>query len=359
MAIPRLNSQELNEILYGAIEEIEKTKEEVGLIKENIQEKMNVIAIEQEYAIQKVGEIVEKLKVESENNRLTGVENKVVFCNSQGLGGVFELYGETVHSRFLREPQNVFNLKTTTSYLFRDNTEVYINGENKSSYRDMLMAEGVKGKGITFEEFENEEILIEIEANASDILGSTEFNVIEIDPFLVGSFDIKALTIYPKYSEEEDVEPVYEINDMQSVGKRRIILPKKTDLHKVSIAVKINHKNKNGLYPFGMKSLQFLNADFNESSHVVIKVEKSHFINTVSNGIIIKDQEGKRVSTVLEEEIELYLNANNEHVLEHKIQPSMGQDDNVIARNSRQFFSVIPLSNKSLLSVEFQRIHTR
>lgn len=358
MAIPKLTSKDLNGILAKAQWQIAQMQTDVDAIKTDMSEKLNVLKNEQEYALGELLRMSTVLGDGQDGSQFVGVKNKVVLTGGDPLLGAYDAFGTTVHRRFLRQPLNVFNLMTIAGPMFRDNVEVSINGEKREKHKQMLMHVAAKGKGISFGEYDSPNLKLEISVDTDNLLGDTDFNVIEIDPYLAGSFNIKSLKVYDMYRDPASTTPEYEAKDLKRIGPSRFILGRKHELLKLELEIELLFKNAVGKYPFGIKHLYFLNADFNPDSVIIAKFEKNNFVETISEDIFIKDQFGKRATTVNDEDIKLYL-SETDGILEYELETSTNSVINTISRNTREFYVRIPLQNSAMVSIEFDRIETR
>lgn len=358
MAIPKISSKELNEILENAQNKMVDISNDVNAIKEDIVSKMKIIQNEQEFAAQELMKLMQQTDNAHEENHLAGLENKIVFMNNKEIFGDYDIYGSTIHRKFIRTPLNVFNLMTLAGPLFRNNMSVTINGEKRERYKNMLMHQNCPEKDVFFEEFSEPNINIIIEVNREQKLGKTTFNTVEINPFLPGSFTINSMKVYDVFRDESKEDPEYQLSNIKNVGPGRYILDRKYELLRVEFDITINFRNSTGKYPFGLKHLYFLEADYISNSYVATKIEKDRFIESVHNNIYILDQFGKRQSTLTEEGIKLYLN-NIDGVLEYELLSSTDLTHNIFGRNTREFYVHIPLPSFSILNIELSRITTR
>lgn len=358
MAIPKLSSKDLNQVLQNAQNSIIKMQEDVDAIKADIAEKMIVLKNEQEFALNELLKMSTIINESQDHNKVRGFKNKAVLSTGESLLGTYDKFGAVVHRKFLRQPMNVFNLMTTNGPMFRDNVEVKINDEKRERFKHMLMHTAAAGKGISFGEYNSPNLKLEILVDAGNLLGDTNFNVIEIDPYLAGSFNIKNLKVFEIHRDSTKEEPEYAVQNLKRVGPSRFILDRKYELLKLELDIELLFKNSNDKYPFGIKHLYFLNADFNPESFIVAKIEKNNFIETISDDIFIKDQFGRRSTTATDEDIKLYLSETN-GILEYELETSNHQMMNTISRNTREFYVRIPLQNYAITSIEFDNIITR
>ena len=358
MAIPKLSSKDLNQVLQNAQNTIVKMQEDVDAIKADTAEKMNILKNEQEYAINELLKISTVLNESQDHNKVRGIKNKAILATGENLLGTYDKFGSLVHRKFIRQPVNVFNLITTNGPMFRDNVEVMINGEKRERYKHMLMHTAASGKGVSFGEYSSPNLKMEIAVDTGNLLGDTNFNVIEIDPYLAGSFNIKSLKVFDIHRDPAKEDPEFSAQDLKRIGPSRFILDRKYELLKLELEIELLFKNSNGLYPFGIKHLYFLNADFNPDSFIVAKIKKNNFIETISDNIFIKDQFGRRSTTATDEGIKLFLSETN-GILEYELETSSHQIMNTISRNTREFYVRIPLQSCAITSIEFDDITTR
>lgn len=359
MSIPKMSSKELNNILTKAQTDFEDARQRIELIKIDMLEKNIVLRNEQEYTFHQMMKLREMIENSEDSNKLKGVANKALFFNNPTLEGIFESYGSVVHPRFLRPPINVFNLMTANGPMFRDDVYVSINGEKTQRSKHILMHDNSPAKSIVFNEYDDDILVLNILTDIGYVLGDTDFNVIELDPYLPGSFDIIKLEIFTdKMNIEQGVEPDFEIENMNNVGKTRIVLDRKYPVVEVTFTIRLKFKNHNGKYPFGLKHLYFLNADFDPNSYVVAKIEKNDFIQTISDEAFLKNQFEKRLISLREEGIKLYL-TNTNGVLEYELPTSRQHEQNELARNTKEFYVRVPLQSSAITSVEFSEINTR
>ena len=119
----------------------------------------------------------------------------------------------------------------------------------------------------------------------------------------------------------------------------------------------LDYRNNLGKYPFGLQSLQFLNADFKEESYVVAQVSKTKYIEHVGNKILLKDPLASTSSTMTEEEMLVYIDFR-EGVLTGEVPISTGDEIIPIPRNTNSLFVYVPLK-RALSSMIIEDIKTR
>lgn len=352
MAKQILSSKDLTEKLMQADSSIEAIKNGVEDIQRDLSQKLSIIHNEETFAARKLEELA--LYVQGSNHLVNSRKEKVVFGLDVPENEHFELFGGTIHPEFLRVPRNLFNLTSRTGPLFRGNVVTYLNGEVNTSLKMALMQEGAAGKEPFFIESETDEVSIIIELDRSVLLGDSHFNMIEIIPYLEGSFDIKSLDIREITSPGVISKTVTDVKD---IAKSRFLFDKKYELFSIELIVKLNYQNESGLYPFGLHSLQFLNADFVAGSHAICKISRTEYIEYVGNNIVVQTNEGASETTMLDEGIQAYIGYAN-GVLSGEIQISTDDVIYPIARNAKDIFLKIPLS-KSIKSIALLELETR
>lgn len=358
MAVKKMSSQEMNAMMHKTQETLKNMDQSISLLKEDMQSKMRILSTNAEYASQVMEDIYTQLnRSEVEGNTVSGLKNKTAFGINPEIKGLFDSYGSTIHPAFIKAPVNTLNAYTGSSWIYRPTAEVKINGEVKNKNQHILMHDQVAGKSFSLEEYESPYLTLEITVDRGLIMGPMDFNVLEISPFLAGSFDIRHMKVYDIYPEEEDM-PDYEARDIMNVGASRIILDKKYALSKIEMSIELHYRNEQGRYPFGLKHLYFLNADFKSGSHVIIPHECSGFVNTVGENVFIHDIFKRRASTASEEGIKFYLELTDGVTPEYEFQTSTYEGQWPLIRNTRNFYVYVPLKD-SLQSVEITDVSLR
>lgn len=355
MMIPKMNSKDLSEILGSSQESISKIETDMNVIKHGLADKLTVIKNEQEYSMQELLNISELLNGGTSKD----LRNRIVYARQSGLAGTYGIYGSTVHPKFVRDPNNVFNFVTSMGPVFKNNANVRINDITSEKQRAILMHDSIAGKGISFDEYDTADIKLEVEVNVGDLLGDTTFNMIEIAPYLPGSFTINSIDVYKIQSYlTQSILPDYSITlPINKVGACRIMMDQKYSLYKFVMNITINYKNRSGKYPFGLRHLYFYNAEFDPTSHVISRIEKNKFIDWVSEDITVRDQLGLYESTCTSQGVKLYM-AYDGSLLQYEIATSKGLAENIIARNTKELYVKQLLSN-SVMSLEFDDVADR
>jgi hypothetical protein len=353
--IPKMNSKELSEILGASQESIARIEADMNVVKHDLSRKMAVIKNEQEYSMQELLNISELLNGTTSKD----LKNRIVYARQSGLGGSYDIYGSTVHPKFVRDPNNVFNFITAMGPVFKNNANVRINGTANEKYRAVLMHDSIAGKSVAFDEYDTADIKLEVEVNVGDLLGDTMFNMIEIEPYLPGSFTINSIDVYKIRSYlNQSVLPDYSITlPIHKAGACRIMMDQKYNLYKFIMNITIDYKNRSGKYPFGLRHLYFYNGEFDPNSHIIAKIEKNKFIDWISEDIVVRDQLGLYKSTCTSQGVKLYM-VYSDGLLQYEVAPSKGLTENIIARNTKELYVKQPLF-RSTMSLEFADVANR
>lgn len=359
MAIKKMSSQEYNEILSKATKKIEDMSQDMKSIRNDMAKKIMIINHEQEYLTQLYDKTI----------YATQQDDTFVFLNNNKYQGLFDGYSSIVHAYFKQTPINVFNLKVVNgqeSY-FRDEVTVKINGIEDDVFKNILKADDVSDKEIFFEEYEfnsaintledgtplekkDNLITIVVETDKAKAIGTSKFNVIELDPYLYKSFNIEALNIY---TDDSNV-PTVTINNINKVGKTRFILDKKYEFKKVEFIIRTLYSsttNGKEVWPFGIKHLFFLEADFRNDSYIIVDYTSEDYIDEVKDSVEVITSTGTRTSSLTEEGIRIYLSSSN-GMLENEQEPS-NDIKKPIARNLNTVYFHIPLKNEPIIGYKF------
>lgn len=349
--IEKMSSNELNKILEDANEQILKTGARVEEIKDDIETKLKVITYENRY----VQSIMEKIRL--------GGYAKADFIPLAGIkSSRVSEFGSTVHARQIREAINVFNISTSSmnKIYFREDVKVSVNDVESDEYTSILKHDTIP-KGIFFNEYEHDVITLKIElSELSMILGPTKFNIIEIDPFLSGSFDISDIRVYEFTSTggvSENSVPV-SLGRYENIGPQRIVIPEKLSFYKIEIDINAKFetwKNGSKIYPFGIRHLYFYDMDLDPSSYVIAEIKSDEYISYIRNEIKIKGVSKEIESTIKEMEIELYLDMDKTTFkLSTPIEESTSDNIKEISKNVKVIYAKIPITTSdSIIGIEF------
>ena len=359
--IKQVSSQDLMNTLYEAMDDIGSLKGNVLTMKTNLDSRLAVIRNAQEYEQSQL----EQIRLKVADGVYPTLKRKLVLARSSIAGGLYDTFGSTFHPQFLKTPSQVFNFNTTAGYVFKDNVSVSINGTEKSKYKGCLYHDSIPAQEICFDEFTTNRVTMEITINSGNLLGATEFSCIEFMPWIPGSVSIENIDIYTMQNyKTKDPSATTMIPDISvpnttipGIGNYRFMLDRKYNLYKIVMTFILTFKNSNGKYPFGMKHIYFLNADYNVNSYMVVKVDQGQYIDTISEKVTIVDQTGTVESTCTAEGMVLYVNYMN-GIGDTEIVTSKGNSDNPLAHDTKIFYVYYPLQ-RSITSIEFQNITAR
>ena len=354
MALSKLSSRQLMEAMDKAEDNISELRSTMNSMRQELDSKMLVFSNAMEYSAHAIGKFNEYLLQKEDAGT-----NTLVMSDATAEEGNYSQYGLSVTPAYYSEPVNIFNFLAATGPIYKNNANVYINSAISPTFADMLMHDAVNGKKTAFEEFTSSDITIKISVNPNDLFGATACNTIELLPFIPGSFEIRGIRFLTMqdYRNQSTVPSLAMTGVMPNVGAGRIILPRSIDFYSCEIDIRINFKNAAGKYPFGLKHLYFLNANYNNNSYLVAKMSRDSYIDWISDDIVVHDQDGIRVTTCTEEGIEIYSSYLN-GVLTSEIVPTRGIVQTSIARNTRDVYLKIPIT-KSITSIRFKEIGSR
>lgn len=355
MAGKKLSSRDLMSLLDNTYSRISTMEENIASLKLNLDSRLSVIRNMQEYENKKMTDLADLI----ENGKWIEQANKIVLANANIISGQYNIFGSSVHPAFLKDPIDILNYKTVNGYAFKDNAIVSINETAKPKYIGALQHDSILDQDICFEEFDTPNLEIEIKINPGKLLGSTNFNLIELVPFIPGSFDISNIEVYSLQGYYmDDMTPDSSItNTIHNVGATRILIDRTITMYKVKFNVKINYKNRNGAYPFGIKHIYFLNANFNTDSYIVVKSDQVKYIDIISENLTVVDQTGKVDTTCKEEGLELFIEWDNGIGID-PITTSKGINNNPLPRDIKSFYIKYPIK-RSTNSIQFNSIELR
>lgn len=354
--INKITSKELSEVMDTAEQRVSNIQETVDNIRLNIDRQMGLFKNSVEYANYQLSTFQEKLIQEEKINQAVSI-----LSEADDAVGTYDSFGITVHPKLVSTANNVFNFMTAMGPVYKDISNVYVNSTVSPTFENMLVHDAVKGKQMAFDEFTSPDITLRIEMNPSDLLGATSFNIIEILPYLPGSFDIKEIRLYSMqdYRAKNMSTPTKILDKrMTNVGAERIIMDATLELYACEIDVHVNYKNSQEKYPFGLAHIYFLNASMNkESSYQIYSISREKYIDWVDDSIIVHDQNGYRDTTCTDEGIKLYAEYYDGE-LSSEIAMTKGISQNTLTRNTHKIYVRVPVKT-SMISIRFKNIGER
>lgn len=336
MTIPVMSSKELNKIFKESRDMSYAVNEKIDNIKSDISKKLAILKYETEHINKKIDTIGTNIS-----------RDLSVISFDHTSSGLYTDYGYSVHAKFSKSPIDLFNLKLSSgSSMFREDVAVGINDIYKEEYKSIIMAENNMNKAIVFEELFTDIATVDIELDRSNILGTSRFNMIEIDPYLYGAYDILNVNIYSLDTAGTlKNEPDISLNGFDKIGRTRIILPEKKKFYKITIDFKINFKSLKAdqeIYPFGLKHIYFYEADFNPNSFVIAELNNEDYIEYIYDDLKLYTTQGILDTSIDEQQIEVYTDYIG-NTLSGRIYPSTEAIKNRIAKNTKKLYIKIPL----------------
>lgn len=349
--INKPNSLELMDKFNNVLEDVESIKTSIDDIKNKMETKLSIIDACNNYNSSLANNILL-----SETS--TKSKDKIIFNYNTDkiVGGDYDIFGQTIHAAFVKLPENVFNFLTETGPIFKDNAtvEFYTDSENKDikyDYNNILKHESDITKEDVFKIFDSDRITMAIQINVGNMVSGTDFNMIELCPYLPGSFNIEEIRLFTidQYLSQDLVLPNKRINGINDCGAIRIALDSKYQLYRIEFDIKINYQF-NG-YPFGFRHIYFLNTDADtENDVIIIEVDKNDYIESVGQDITVIKPSGEVNTTANAYGIKYYLFYEN-----GTLQTPL---NNPIARNVTKFYAEIPLK-EPIIGIEFKDILVR
>ena len=336
-------------ILNQANNNLKETKESINIIKDDLEEKIKLIKLKQDYE--------QYLNTITSNNVFKEYEFNKLFCQDLNISGDYITYGSCIHPSFITNPDNIFNFINHNEVgFFRKDVFVKINNVYEEYNNNILKHDSISDKKVFYKEFNSKNITLEIGIDKNNPLGRTVFNTIEFDPYLEGSFSIDNLTIYPRNSTNS--EDIITINNIKNITKERYILKEKVDFEKITMDISLNYSiniNNEYIYPFVLNHIYFYNANYKNNSKIYTKLSCDKNISYVKDNAILKTQDGEEDISLTDEEIKLYADyVNGEYNFE--IYPSYDNNIFQIPKITKDVFINMPLKIKSykLLSLNIK-----
>lgn len=348
--IKKPNSLTLMEKIDEAVDNIKEIKSNVSNIKKQMETKVAILNTYFDVANATVESLTSNIKEK------TREEDTIIFGldlanNKKMMVGSYSAFGQTIHPRFTVMPDQMFNFISQDGPLFKDNAEVSftINGEKnyKYEYCNILKEESDDSKLDVFLPFETNVFTLSIETKPSNLIGNSACNMIEIAPYLPGTFDIDEIRIWTieQYMAQDLLVPDETITKpFLNVCAERIMLKQTYQIYKIEFDITL-HMPSNVKNYFGLRHIYFYNAKMDkENSYVIMKIKKNGYIRSIGNNLTIKtpnetknmlvEQYRYKSDTPATEFFMVYEN----DTLQGQIDPSV-----VVARNISEFYAKIPI----------------
>jgi hypothetical protein len=347
----KLNSKQIMDIMQSAQDSISRIDKDVNYMKAGLAKRLELIK-----NIQAFNSLQATILRDSANGGASSSARTKFLLARTEAQGIYDTFGFTVHPKFIKEPINVFNISSSVGYIYKNNATVSIDGVQRQDMADMLIHDSIAEKGVAFACFDHPEILVEVKVDENDVLGSTDFNIIELLPYIPGSFTIRAVSLYTMQSHKDGkiVPDFYIMRDLRDFSASRVMIDKTRTLYRCVFSITLNYKNEDGMYPFGIKHLYFLKGEYNAASNIVFKASHGKYINTIGENIRVIDQNGEYESSCTEEGIKLYMDYSDGE-LKYEIPTSQGLIENPLSKNIKDFYVSMPV-DRSITSIEFTDI---
>ena len=328
--IRKPTTSEVMDIFNNAASKTSAMQQDIQNTKTNLEKKLEILKAQNEYMLNQMMSLSEKKG---------SVPDKIVFTDVDK-AGKYDSFGMTIHPRFTKTPRDIFNFYSTRGYIFKDNVTVQLNGLEDESLKESLKNDSIESKEFSIKEYSVSDLTIDILPNIKSPLGSLSFNMIELVPFLPGSFNIESIDVYSKDNLDIVVQSLE--YGIQRVGSQRIFFSDKTEVGKIKIKLRLLYQNSRGKYPFGLKHLYVQEADVDDESYVIVRVDKTESISYIFDDVVLKSQFGTDAKISSNEYgIEYYASYDGE--LSQQIETSKPTSRNYISTNTRTAFIRIPL----------------
>ena len=361
--IQKPNSQQLMERFEAIENQMADIRNDLDTISKQIEAKIDIIKTYDKTIQNRLNDITESTQKDGHfayaiKEEIKRTQNSIFFGLDQEkiIGGSYDQYGQTIHPQFAALPSQIFNFITEAGPLFKDCASVSFiydkNGEEYTDYQydycNILKQEGDISKQDVFKWFPEEYVTLRIELNHTNLYGNTFCNMIELCPYLPGTFDIEQIDLYSlsQYMAEGDEMNIVDTDQgsvtihtpMKDVGTCRFMLNGQTcQIYRADFKIRI-HQQENG-YPFGLRHIYFYHAQMDtENDYAVIALEQNNYIESIGDRITVMTPFGSSDKTMSEMGIELYMFYGN-GLLENKI-----DSGDMLGRNLKTIYIKVPFS---------------
>lgn len=338
MATYKMSSQDLNKEFAEKKTKIDEIQISINEYKNEINKKLMIINYSLEVANSKQSMLGAGLNAD---------KTLIAFDNNVFNNGMFEQYCYEIHPKFKSTPIDIFNLNLSNGgSMFKQSLTCTVNGVDDENWINVLQAENVPTKTIIFDEYYTDTVEVAYTLDNTATWGTSRFNMIEIDPYINGIWTIESIDCYTvDMSNNISADPVKSFNNIENIGKTRLILDEKIRFGKVVFKFKLNYKtyiNDSVVYPFGIKHIFFKEADFVTGSCAIIQARFGDYVEYVEDDIILYTPEGKIETTCSYYGIEAYTTYESNTLL-NKIQFSTKAGTYRIPKNTNSIYFKIPL----------------
>lgn len=338
--IYKKNSSEFMEAFDNATNKLQEAQNNIDTIKDSIEKRLKILNYSNDYTLKSLSE----LKLKSTEGT---VQNKILLPFSNVVGGSFDSFGMTMHPKFLKTPNNLFNFMSGTGPIFKNNVTVYINTQEDEEAKNFLMDDRINNKDYFIKEYDSDILEIDIYTQDNGVIGDMRFNTIELLPYLPGSFNIESIEVFEVGDKDTAVHTIHDINDC---SQSRIILDEKITMSHTKFKIKLKYKNSDGKYVFGFKHLYFLNADYSVNSFAIIQIDKPEAIEYIYDTVLVHSQFGQSDKIKAADlNIEFYISYDYE-VLNRIIELSSDTNPNYISANTKIVYMRMPITT-SLMAI--------
>lgn len=349
--IQQENSYNLMERFAKTESDIKSIRNSMYTIQEDMEKKLTTINAVQQYNTYLLRQIQEKKRNQDDKS------NCIVFAYEDDIvAGNYGIYGQTIHPSFIGTPRNLFNFYTSQGYVYRDIATVTINDDTRDEYKDILKHDSILGQSPVFFQETDDYVTMEIKF-ADNVVSDRTANVIELCPFLPGSFSIEELTIQPQSGaavQYTDLEK--QIQNIDEVGRMRIILDEKVSLKTVTFKIRLYYTH-NGTYPFGFQHIYFYNANISDTSYAIVRIQKPSYIDYISEKIYLHDQYQTLETSCSEQNIQAYM-YYKDGILTGEIGTTDNSERNYLTKNVNTIYVKIPIKT-GLISMTYKTIGLR
>lgn len=334
--IPKITSQDMNKIFKEKKDQIDK----IELMLQSMEEKQNKKLMVRNY----IDEFI-SIQINTINAGVIADNSKIAFKNN--VSGVYNQYGYMIHPRYKNTPIDIFNFRLNNgSTMFKDTVECKVNDVVNDTWKSLLMSDNVIDKPIVFEEMTTDTVNLEFSIPEDAKYGMSRFNVIEIDPYILGAYNVEAIECYTVNTDGLlSTTPTKTISGLDNIGRTRIILDDKIKFSKVKMTFKNNFKseiNNVTIYPFGIRHISFMEADFLSTSCAIVKAVVDDYFEYVYNDLTLYTCNGKIETTADYYGIEFYTEYTNNTLL-GRVYPSSDASMHRIPKNTKELYIKVPL----------------